>query len=110
MMRIPRTVGIAIILLTLPPGADAQVTYRAYGAGLRACRTWSNDRQQPSAHLINLSWVLGFISGLAWGGEVIRETDFAKVEQWMDAYCERNSFDTIARAATALAEDLTSGR
>jgi hypothetical protein len=104
--RMKTIVALVVALQAHSPMMDAQVAYRSYGAGLSSCRGWSNARQQPSAHLIHLSWVQGFVSGVASDGRELPEMNFFEVQQWIDDYCQQNPLDTIARAATALVGEL----
>ena len=103
-----RTLSMAVlvgVLVLAPVGAiGEQGGYTTYGPGGGSCGKWliEDDRS------FNLSWVLGFVSGVGWsGGRTLKETDVAGIEAFIDKHCAAHPVDNIASAAAALVRELT---
>ena len=98
--------GIAlatIVLTTLVIDAQA-LTMR----GPPSCGAWIKERSQGMVGLANLSWLVGFLSGLANGTnkDFIKGTDNDSLSLWVDNYCRSNPLDSVDDAGLSLAMEL----
>ena len=77
------------------------------GVGASSCGTWTADRVNPYSFpaIADGSWVLGFLSGIAYEGpendDPLAGTDAQGVFAWIDNYCRANPIDHISAAAEA---------
>lgn len=64
--------------------------------GVASCGIWVKDRtekiQSPLIWMVDQSWLLGFLSGMAIGTskDVLKGIDSASIVLWMDNYCQKN--------------------
>ena len=97
------TAVIVLSFLALPvSGSVGQVRIRIHGIGAESCGTWTKDRRNQ-VHVIQLSWVQGFVTGAASiGGVALKPTDEDGIEGWLDNYCTGHSLDTLYEATKEL--------
>jgi len=96
------TAALALVLLTRPAKADFTIK----GAGAGSCGTWVEDRRAaPRSAELDLSWVLGFLSGIGFMGAVgddpLNGVDADGVRAWIDNYCAAHPLINIEQAAAA---------
>jgi hypothetical protein len=103
-MKTAACVALAVSAL-LSPAARA-FTYSGIGAA--SCGVWVKDRQGKSIEAVTAArqdeqWVVGFISGAAYGGvgDPLAGTDAAGAWTWIDRYCAANRAAPIISAAQA---------
>jgi hypothetical protein len=75
---------------------------------------WSTYRNKYYDHMYQLSWVLGFISGLELAdasevGTKFKRTDDSGMEKFIDGYCAQHPLDTLETASEALFFELVKG-
>jgi hypothetical protein len=89
---------------TAPPGQ-----FHRYGSGTTSCGTWLADRDNYAVHMVELSWVLGWLSAAgAYNVQSdLRHTDANAIAAWVDKYCRENPLDHISDAAAHLVDELS---
>jgi hypothetical protein len=100
-----KTTLFALALVIATTTTNAQVTVR----GSPSCGTWVKDREAGgSPRLINLAWVVGYISGRAVESNknVIRGTDNDSISLWLDNYCRNNPLKSVDDGADDLFVEL----
>jgi hypothetical protein len=93
----------ALVVVLMNGAADAaKGKYSIIGVGTESCGTWTAARRDRRARL-NEQWILGFLSGIGWGGEFfhvhpLNGMDAEGVWAWMDNYCQVHPLDGIDKA------------
>jgi hypothetical protein len=103
-MKIAACLALALSAL-FSCGARA---YTYSGIGAAPCRVWLDDRGGKTLAAVTAArqdeqWVIGFISGAAYGGigDPLAGTDATGAWMWMDQYCKENPKLRIINAAQA---------
>ena len=83
--------------------------------GMPSCGTWVKDRRDGEvnwAHLTNISWLIGFLSGLAsaTGRDALTGTNNDSIVLWMDNFCQANPLKDIEDGGTLLFIELAKKR
>jgi hypothetical protein len=80
-------------------------TYQLLGSGAASCGSWTaNRRIRNDIALMQVSWVLGFLSGIAdikASTNPLRNMDSDGVAAWIDNYCRQHPIQEILDAAEA---------
>jgi hypothetical protein len=109
-LRVAGAAMAAVLLMgTVPTPAQA---YDYFGAGTLSCGQWLGDRQSASPqHVLNESWVLGFVSGVNSGAggfglsrlsNAGEDTDAAGMFAWLDNYCRAHPLEKLVGATEQL--------
>ena len=75
-----------------------------------SCGEWISHREKSDTlALVNTSWLLGYLSGLAVsrGKDFLSGTDNVSIYKWMDNYCRTNPLRDVSGGGIALAAELT---
>src|SRR5437867_798159 len=102
-----RTLALALLMLVFNGmAANANVMLR----GTPSCGLWIQERDRnrhSDASYLN-GWLVGYLSGAAVHSnkDIIRGTDNASIEAWMDNYCRANPLMNLADGAEALFDEL----
>lgn len=99
----------ALILATLAAlMIDRAQAYTETGMGTSSCGSWTtnlNHRDRQWDHLLDLSWVLGFLSGAGYAGnsdiDPLHGVDGYGVEAWISNWCQTHPIEHISHAARA---------
>jgi hypothetical protein len=99
-------VFLAVLISGLTLGSyAATVSVR----GVSSCGGWIEDRSKAGVGtLINESWLVGFLSGVAFESErdFVKGTDNASLFLWMDNYCRANPLSDVASGGYKLFQEL----
>ena len=74
-----------------------------------SCGEWISHREKSDTlALVNTSWLLGYLSGLAVsrGKDFLSGTDNVSIYKWMDNYCRTNPLRDLSNGGNALAAEL----
>lgn len=87
---------------------DAQPKqFTVYGQGTVSCGGWVRNTQGDSASKYPLSgWVNGFVSGVGWTGQTLKETEADAMQLFVTNYCNANPLDEVVNATVALVRAL----
>jgi hypothetical protein len=98
------TLAGVMLAFVVNGSAEAQ-TYSVVGPGVSSCGTWTADQSNATAYQIDLSWVLGFLAGIAYASldNPLHGLDANAVADWIDNYCQAHPLEHIIDAADALA-------
>ena len=110
------TIIMATFFLTVSLEIKHAAAYRMLGFGAQSCGSWTSNREilrmtpenQTSGTVAfhNMTWVLGFLSGIGFVGngmDPLDGIDREAVGAWIDRYCRENPLKNIAEAAGMLA-------
>lgn len=101
-----RALILVVLAILIVDHAEA---YTEGGVGRSSCGTWTTnlnrrDRSQWE-HLLDQSWVLGFLSGAGYAGgrsiDPLYGMDGYGVEAWISNWCQNHPIERISRAAEA---------
>jgi hypothetical protein len=95
--------GMSAILTLAPNLASAQ----GVSKGGVSCGVWLELRRKDNA-LGPEMWILGFLSAKAHSdrSSVLKGSDPASFEMWMDKHCREDPLSNIARGSAALYDEL----
>jgi hypothetical protein len=112
--------GLIVLTVTasLTPsfGQEAKQGIGIIGIGNSSCGLWTSSRSGQDAESFAFvtgaqGWIHGFITAMAVESDkvnaAIHRTDPKGLDAWIDNWCKANPLKTIARAAGALAVELT---
>jgi hypothetical protein len=101
-MKKPILILATGLLISLHLHAVADVTIR----GSVGCGTWLEAKGWPRAGYEG--WLVGYLSGQAvgTGKDILKGTDSASLNRWMDNYCNANPLATVGNGGVELAEQL----
>lgn len=101
-----RHLSIGVLVLTLVgvgASSGAQVPFSVFGVGNEKCSQWTANRTNKTLRLLEMSWVQGFLTGVAYeNGGIFPSIDAIAMERWMDGYCAANPGATLPSATTQL--------
>jgi hypothetical protein len=98
-------VQASLIAAFLASSQAAAVTIR----GAPSCGKWvSESAPDKWQFVVNLSWVVGFLSGMAQESQknVLSGTDNNSISLWMDNYCRANPLKDVHDGSLVLFEEL----
>jgi hypothetical protein len=80
--------------------------------GAPACSAWLSQRVSPDGEAIELSWIVGYLSGLAIGfnEDILGSVDNPTLSAWLDKYCRAHPLDSLAVAGQELFVELARKR
>lgn len=98
---------LATLLLFIVQSGQAITT-----RGAPACSAWLSQRASTDGEAIELSWIVGYLSGLAIGfnEDVLGPVDNPTISAWLDKYCRAHPLDSLAVAGQELFVDLARKR
>lgn len=110
-------IGLAVVLVALVLPVPVATPVAAgdepvLGHGNVACRTWSDDRRNPTpAGEPRTAWVLGFLTAYSQYGEapatdVSRGKSTEEIVAAIDQYCSERPDDSLHKASSMLVETL----
>jgi hypothetical protein len=111
-MKVPAIAGLVLVSLSLPcmAGIHAEQSVMTYGTGLISCQQWMANTERTDDHLVDLAWVLGFMSGtsgaMAVQGVAMKDVDAQYIETWMFRYCAGNRLSKVVDATRRLVSSL----
>jgi hypothetical protein len=98
--------GASLFWIKRPPNLSAH-TYAALGNAQDTCLEWQEQRRAGSAQYDTVI-VQGFVTGQNYYAtrDYARKIglDVPEIEQWLDAYCQKNPGHRVVDAAAALVE------
>ena len=76
--------------------------------GARSCGQWMGRNANSIDRMVQESWLLGMLSGLALGTkfDFLAQTDAKSIYLWMDNYCQSHPLDNMVQGADALGAEL----
>ncbi len=104
--------GFLLVLCVGVAHADNDASHlMIYGNGVRTCGTYVTEQHGSPDKVMNVTWALGFITGvgIVWKATVhtqMADTDEGAVEIWLNNYCQAHPLEQFANAVNALAETL----
>jgi hypothetical protein len=98
------TLLLALITALFSPGGYAYTSYGVFGV---SCGQWLENRPLNNRRATQTEeWVLGFISGIGYGGLKMGSSEHNSMFLWIDNYCKENPLDNLSTATKALVEEL----
>lgn len=104
---------LAAVLMTGYANAeDPDQDHLLVGAGAKLCDIWTKDRTMSGdVHAVlsgvSLSWVLGFLSGVAIEDDnpkLLTGPNAEGIQAWIDNYCQAHPRKTIIEAGVAFVQ------
>lgn len=77
--------------------------------GAPSCGEWVKNRTEHNLYeSVNITWLMGFLSGLAIGKDVnfLPDTDAKSLYLWIDNYCQANPLENVSLAGYLLSLEL----
>jgi hypothetical protein len=104
---------MAATVALVRPAATQTAPKTIWGDGSMPCSQWLATVGRPGPDTERVSWILGYLSGVASTGTTLRPVSDVYVLGWITAHCEKNqviSTSTVATATQALTAFLTTPR
>jgi hypothetical protein len=111
-------VGVCFFLCASSVDGSEEVTYTILGVGTTSCAQWTKERHEQQGRLrglqvlVKVSWIQGFITAMQGhtvsngGPDIMRKADTDALLSWLDGFCERNAFASLATACLNLVTEL----
>jgi len=105
-----KNLTVAVMLCCLLPAVgqgsnDGDGVIMTYGAGTYSCASWVKDRGHTPTYIVNMQWILGYVSS-AGNCVELEKTDSNAMAAFMDKYCSEHPRSKMSDAAYELVETL----
>ncbi|MCG3773371.1 MAG: hypothetical protein JW395_0177 [Nitrospira sp.] len=107
-----RLLIVGVVLSAFAAGSALEArkqNYTTYGVGTQSCGKWLEARRDTDRNLQYTfgSWVRGWLSAAGYYGTVLKKTDTAAIDAWVDNFCSANPLLDMDDAARGLVTALT---
>ena len=102
-----RLLIVGVVLSAFAAGSALEArkqNYTTYGVGTQSCGQWLEARRDTnkSFYFQLGSWVQGWVSSAGYYGTVLKKTDTAAMDAWVDNFCSANPLLDMDDAARGL--------
>lgn len=83
--------------------------YNVYGEGTASCPKWVESQKEDPENINRVifeSWLRGYMSGAAYYGPELKESETEKIVSWVTNYCQENPLENVHEASDALNKEL----
>jgi hypothetical protein len=81
--------------------------YNVYGSGTISCGQWRTDSTDGAMRRFEISWILGFVTGVGYAAVApLKTSDAEGMVRWVDQYCDANPLKDLSDAAGKLVHEL----